>query len=94
MRNLMRKSEYLRPRLEDMRNKVEFSGLRKQIQDRMYQKMSQHELSIKFLNFRMYKLMKEFRILALQINISIEDSKQLIRDPDYYSSLLPERISI
>ena len=72
-----------------MRNKVELSGLRKQIQDRKYQKMSKHQLSTKFLNLRIYKIMKEFRILALHIKISIEDSKQLIRDPDYSPSLLP-----
>jgi hypothetical protein len=37
----MRKLEHSRSRLEDIRNKVDSSGLRKQLQDRMYEKMSE-----------------------------------------------------
>jgi hypothetical protein len=55
---LMAKLEYLRSRLEDIRNKVEFSGLRKQLQDRMYEKMSQHDAIYQALTFIMYKIIK------------------------------------
>ncbi len=50
MRNLLRKLEYLRSRLEDNSNKVEFSGLKKHLQDGMYGNMREHDAIYQALN--------------------------------------------
>jgi hypothetical protein len=81
------KLEYLRSKLEDIRNKVEFSGLRKQLQDRMFEKMSEPDAIYQAFNLdneENYDRIQTF--LLLLIEISIEDSKQLIQNPEYSPS--------